>query len=259
MRQVLGSGAHGAVCLSDDLCAVKTIKCSDAFGVSVVAMREMRIMKRLGLHPHVVQLHRMTVRDDTLSVVMECYPLSLRQLVLAPLVPIACKRYARHLFLGLAYLQSLSVIHRDIKPDNLLLDTEDNLRIADFGLAREHLPGSNTRCYTHNMVTLWYRSRELFAGQNYAHDVDVWSAGCVVAEMVAGKPLFGCKDEASMVERHTSLLSAKEPKTPTPELLGALGRDEWANEAALFIAPLFAPPETRESAATSLAHVFLAL
>lgn len=84
---------------------------------------------------------------------------------------------------GLAYLHVHRVLHRDIKPQNLLIDREGHIKLADFGLSRcSSLP---TKAYTHEVITMWYRPPELLLGSKiYTDGVDIWSAGCVMAEMV---------------------------------------------------------------------------
>jgi serine/threonine protein kinase len=80
-------------------------------------------------------------------------------------------------------------LHRDLKPQNLLINKEGNLKLADFGLARAF--GVPLRTYTHEVVTLWYRAPEiLLGGRQYSTGVDMWSVGCIFAEMATRKPLF---------------------------------------------------------------------
>ena len=81
------------------------------------------------------------------------------------------------------------MLHRDLKPQNLLIDESRNLKLADFGLARAF--GIPLRAYTHEVVTLWYRAPEILMGsKHYSTAVDMWSIGCIFAEMVLKKPLF---------------------------------------------------------------------
>ena len=76
------------------------------------------------------------------------------------------------------------VLHRDLKPQNLLIDRRGYIKLADFGLARAF--GMPVRTYTHEVVTLWYRAPEILLGSKfYSTSVDVWSLGCVFAEMVS--------------------------------------------------------------------------
>eukprot|EP00882_Tetradesmus_deserticola_P018983 GHRQ01020422.1.p1 GENE.GHRQ01020422.1~~GHRQ01020422.1.p1 ORF type:complete len:196 (+),score=54.30 GHRQ01020422.1:883-1470(+) len=85
---------------------------------------------------------------------------------------------------------SCSILHRDLKPQNLLIDRQHNqLKLADFGLARAF--GIPVRAYTHEVVTLWYRSPEILLGaKTYSTPVDIWSIGCIFVEMINHRPLF---------------------------------------------------------------------
>jgi len=73
-------------------------------------------------------------------------------------------------------------MHRDLKPQNLLIDNKGVIKLADFGLARAF--GLPVKTYTHEVVTLWYRAPEILLGQKqYSTPVDIWSVGCIFAEM----------------------------------------------------------------------------
>ena len=93
------------------------------------------------------------------------------------------------LFFPQQYKNSHRVLHRDLKPQNLLIDRHGQLKLADFGLARAF--GIPVRTYTHEVVTLWYRAPEILLGaKHYSTPVDLWSIGCIFAEMVNRMPLF---------------------------------------------------------------------
>lgn len=92
--------------------------------------------------------------------------------------------YLQQLLEGITYCHSQRVLHRDLKPQNLLVDTEGHIKLADFGLARAF--GIPVRAYTHEVVTLWYRAPEILLGTKfYSTAVDVWSLACIYAEMVS--------------------------------------------------------------------------
>lgn len=99
------------------------------------------------------------------------------------------RKFMMQLCDGVKYCHSRRVLHRDLKPQNLLIDKEGNLKLADFGLARAF--GVPLRTYTHEVVTLWYRAPEiLLGGRQYSTGVDMWSVGCIFAEMCTRKALF---------------------------------------------------------------------
>eukprot|EP00766_Chilomastix_caulleryi_P006574 gnl/Chilomastix_caulleri/883.p1 GENE.gnl/Chilomastix_caulleri/883~~gnl/Chilomastix_caulleri/883.p1 ORF type:complete len:204 (+),score=42.62 gnl/Chilomastix_caulleri/883:305-916(+) len=106
-----------------------------------------------------------------------------------PLSPECVKSFSHHLTIGLHFCHSRRVLHRDLKPQNLLISSDGILKLADFGLARAF--GIPVRQYTHEVVTLWYRAPEVLLGaKQYSTPVDMWSVGCIIAEMAAGRPLF---------------------------------------------------------------------
>lgn len=103
--------------------------------------------------------------------------------------PEIVKKFMTQLCQGIRYCHAHRVLHRDLKPQNLLIDKDANLKLADFGLARAF--GVPLRTYTHEVVTLWYRAPEiLLGGRQYSTGVDMWSVGCIFAEMCTRKPLF---------------------------------------------------------------------
>ena len=104
--------------------------------------------------------------------------------------PRLAKKYLLQMLQGIAYCHSHRILHRDLKPQNLLIERSTNtLKLADFGLARAF--GIPVRQYTHEVITLWYRAPEILLGaKHYSTPVDLWSIGCIFAEMVNQKPLF---------------------------------------------------------------------
>ncbi|KAJ1767219.1 Cyclin-dependent kinase catalytic subunit, partial [Coemansia sp. RSA 2523] len=130
----------------------------------------------------------------------------------AGLSPAQVKSYMHQLVKGLAFCHSHRTLHRDLKPQNLLIDQSGMLKIADFGLGRAF--GVPLRVYTHEVVTLWYRSPEILMGsRHYSIGMDMWSVGCIFAEMVQRKPLFPGDSEIDEIFKIFRILG-----TPTEEI-----------------------------------------
>ena len=103
------------------------------------------------------------------------------------------KAYMLMILRGVLYLHDLGVMHRDIKPSNVLVSSSGVLKIGDFGLARriDTAHSVEEREYTHQIMTRWYRAPEiLYGARNYDEKVDIWSVGCIFAEMWNRCPLF---------------------------------------------------------------------
>jgi len=151
------------------------------------------------------------------------------------LEPAHTRWFLLQLIRGVAFCHASRVLHRDLKPQNLLVSADGILKIADFGLARTF--GIPVRSYTHEVVTLWYRAPDVLLGsRKYSTPVDIWSCGCIFAEMQTGRALFPGKDDSDQI-----LLIFKGLGTPTPETWP--GMVELPNYKADL--PPF-PPKSRE-------------
>ena len=121
----------------------------------------------------------------------------------------------RSLLRGLDYLHTeMNLAHRDIKGANILLSAEGKVQITDFGLARILNPKNLKANYTTRVVTLWYRAPELLLGfKNYSFAVDIWSMGCVFAELITGQVLFQAKEEAQALDLIFKICGTPSDKT----------------------------------------------
>jgi cyclin-dependent kinase len=123
------------------------------------------------------------------------------------------KSFLFQLLTGVTYCHHHRVLHRDLKPQNLLINREGDLKLADFGLARAF--GIPVRSYTHEVVTLWYRAPDVLLGsRKYSTPIDIWSIGCIFAEMVNGKPSFTGTSEETQLETIFRQLGSPEHSFP---------------------------------------------
>lgn len=137
----------------------------------------------------------------------------------------AVRALSRQLLRGLEHCHIRGVMHRDLKPQNILVSRDGELKIADFGLARAFVPP--IRPFTHEVVTLWYRAPEILLGaKTYALPVDMWSVGTIIAEMAAKRPLFPGDSEVDEIFKIFRILG-----TPTDaEWPGVSALQDWNNE-----------------------------
>jgi len=184
---------------TDNIVALKQLKLNAAKsdeGFPIASLREINILTRLD-HPHVVKLHEVVMGSSQhhIFMVFEYAEHELKTLLERHDFSVAeVKCLLRQLLEGVEYLHDSWVIHRDLKTSNVLLNNKGVLKVCDFGLARHY--GEPSRKYTKTVVTLWYRAPELLLGlRAYTTKVDIWSVGCILAEMFLKRPLFCGKAE----------------------------------------------------------------
>lgn len=199
LQEKLGEGTFGTVykaieISSGRIVALKRTKIEDfKEGISAVNLREICFLKSLR-HQNIVTLNSIVFNPKGLDLIFEFMVCDLRgyidQYTNNAIIPEQLvKKFLVHILTALHFCHSNRVIHRDLKPQNLLLDKQLNLKVADFGLARSfQFP---MRPYTPCVQTLWYRAPEvLFGTEAYSTAIDIWSVGCIFSEMLTKEPLF---------------------------------------------------------------------
>jgi len=196
---------------TNDIVALKKVRMdNEKEGFPITAIREIKILKKLR-HKNVIDLKEIVTSKATDSngmkgsiyLVFEYMDHDLTGLADRPgmkfsLPQIKC--YMQQLLRGLHYCHTNNILHRDIKGSNLLINNEGILKLADFGLARSYT-NENAHPLTNRVITLWYRPPELLLGtQQYGPSVDMWSAGCILAELLYGKPILPGKSEMEQLE-----------------------------------------------------------
>ncbi|KAL3866197.1 hypothetical protein ACJMK2_043519 [Sinanodonta woodiana] len=224
--QPVGHGGHGVVYAAvdsdcDKAVAIKKLAFADKRTCKYV-LREVRIMRRLQ-HDNIVTVYEVLGPDGysidrtssggpqhycdmtSIYLVQELLHTDLHQLIATQqLTDEHTKLFLYQILRGLKYIHSANILHRDLKPGNLLVNVEDLvLKIADFGLARVVDPDYVHKGFlTDGLGTCWYRSPELIISpRDYTKAVDIWSVGCIFGEMLVGKPLFPGAHEMDQIGR----------------------------------------------------------
>ncbi|XP_063136394.1 cyclin-dependent kinase 16 isoform X2 [Rattus norvegicus] len=192
----LGEGTYATVYkgkskLTDNLVALKEIRLEHEEGAPCTAIREVSLLKDLK-HANIVTLHDIIHTEKSLTLVFEYLDKDLKQYLddCGNVINMHnVKLFLFQLLRGLAYCHRQKVLHRDLKPQNLLINERGELKLADFGLARaKSIP---TKTYSNEVVTLWYRPPDILLGStDYSTQIDMWGVGCIFYEMATGRPLF---------------------------------------------------------------------
>jgi serine/threonine protein kinase len=209
VSEVLGSGAYGIVVAAVDSktgerVAIKKIeKAFEHATFTKRSLRELKVM-RLLVHENILGIKSIQLprsRDDfsDIYVVVELMETDLSSIIKSP-QPLSddhCKFFLYQLLRGLKFMHSAGILHRDLKPRNLLVNSNCDLKICDFGLARANLPGMSVRgvSMTDYVATRWYRAPEvLLTYRHYTEAMDVWSVGVILGELFIRRPLLPGND-----------------------------------------------------------------
>ncbi|RUO96169.1 serine/threonine-protein kinase pef1 [Jimgerdemannia flammicorona] len=222
----LGEGTYATVYkgknrMTGEIVALKEMHLDSEEGAPSTAIREISLMKELK-HPNIVRLHDVIHTENKLMLVFEYMDQDLKKYMDSAgrqnhgaLDPIVIKSFMYQLLKGIAYCHDNRVLHRDLKPQNLLINKRGELKLGDFGLARAF--GIPVNTFSNEVVTLWYRAPDVLLGsRSYSTSIDIWSAGCIMAEMYTGRPLFpGTTNEDQLLKIFRLMGTPTEATWPT--------------------------------------------
>ncbi|BCR94748.1 mitogen-activated protein kinase mpkC [Aspergillus luchuensis] len=276
--QPVGLGAFGLVCSAYDMITRQPVaikKMMKPFSNATLAKRtyrEVKLLKHLR-HENLIGLSDIFISPlEDVYLVTDLLGTDLNRLLTSkPLDGKFVQYFTYQLLRGLKYIHSAGVIHRDLKPSNILINENCDLKICDFGLARLQEPQM-----TGYVSTRYYRAPEIMlTWQKYGMQVDIWSAGCIVAEMLRGKPLFPGKDHIhqfylitdalgnppdEVIERictKAALNIVKSLPKRQPAPWATLFPDSDEDAIDLLAKMLIFDPDKRISAAKALEHPYL--
>ncbi|KAE9601102.1 putative protein-serine/threonine kinase CMGC-CDK-PITSLRE family [Lupinus albus] len=212
----IDEGTYGVVYRARDkktgeIVALKKVKMEkEREGFPLTSLREINILLSFH-HRSIVDVKEVVVGSslDSIFMVMEYMEHDLKGLmesIKQPFSQSEVKCLMIQLLEGVKYLHENWVLHRDLKTSNLLLNNRGELKICDFGLARQY--GSPLKPYTQLVVTLWYRAPELLLGEKqYSTAIDMWSLGCIMAELLSKEPIFNGRTEFDQLDKVSCLLT----------------------------------------------------
>ncbi|XP_037492173.1 mitogen-activated protein kinase 18 isoform X1 [Jatropha curcas] len=234
--EVIGKGSYGVVCAAIDTHTGEKVaikKIHDVFEHISDAIRILREVKLLRLlrHPDIVEIKRIMLPPSKrefkdIFVVFELMESDLHQVIKAndDLTREHHQFFLYQMLRALKYMHTANVYHRDLKPKNILANANCKLKVCDFGLARVAFSDTPTTVFwTDYVATRWYRAPELCGSffSKYTPAIDIWSIGCIFAEVLTGKPLFPGKSVVHQLDLITDLLG-----TPSPETISGVRNDK---------------------------------
>jgi len=193
----IGEGTCGHVSkgrnkLTGQIVALKRIKhISEEQGFPPNSLTEIQILRKIS-HPNLVKLIQLCREEMDIYLVFEYFEFDLFGILYHSKIPSISfdqvRSYSYQLLKGIEALHSKKIIHRDLKPANLLISKNNLLQITDFGLACEK---AENKKMTNQVITIWYRPPELLLGkETYGCEIDIWSVGCIIYEMITRNTLF---------------------------------------------------------------------
>ncbi|KAK6457445.1 kinase-like domain-containing protein [Scheffersomyces xylosifermentans] len=231
---------------SSDGSYVAIKKITNIFSKKILCKRSLRELKLLQFfrgHKNITCLYDLDIIPNPLTgefneiylyeELMEC---DMHQIIRSgqPLTDSHYQSFIYQVLCGLKYIHSADVLHRDLKPGNLLVNADCELKICDFGLARgfSENPEQNAGFMTEYVATRWYRAPEIMLSfTNYSKAIDMWSVGCILAELLGGKPIFRGKDYVDQLNQILLILGT--PREATLTKIGSIRAQNYVRSLPL--------------------------
>jgi len=223
--QKLGRGAYGIVWKAIDKKTREVValkKCFDAFQNATDAQRtfrEIMFLQELNGHENIVRLLNVLKADNDQDIYLVCdfMESDLHAVIRAGILEEIHKQYIIYQLLkSLRYMHSGQMLHRDIKPSNILLNSDCQVKVCDFGLARSIVQmhdNAQNPVLTDYVATRWYRAPEILLGStSYTKGVDLWSVGCILGELISGKPIFPGTSTMNQLDRIMEVTGRPSPE-----------------------------------------------
>ncbi|KAM3140511.1 Cyclin-dependent kinase-like 5 [Paramecium bursaria] len=279
IQGVVGEGAYGIVLKSKnketgEFVAIKKFKeTEDDEIVRKSIQREVKMLRMLK-HPNIIGLKEAFKKKGKIFLVFQFVDKNLLELLEEKrcLDQELIRKLIFQLFLAINCCHQQGIIHRDVKPENLLIDSENNLKLCDFGFARI----LNQEQLTDYVATRWYRSPELLLSNQYGKSVDIWAAGCIMGEMIDGQPLFPGENEMDQLyviqkiigpltqqqletfQKNPRYLGMKFPEISKQETIERRYQSKISSKGMEFLKlTLQMDPDSRPTAQEALEHPYL--
>lgn len=234
INEAVGQGAYGVVCSARDedsgeVVAIKKIESAfDDITFAKRTLRELKLLRHLR-HENLIDIKYVFMPGlksnfEDVYVISELMETDLASILKSP-QPLSeehCQFFIYQILRGLKFIHTAGVMHRDLKPRNLLVNSNCDLKICDYGLARLCWSRGDARPVTEYVCTRWYRAPEVLCSwADYDATIDMWSVGCIFAEMLRRKPLLPGKNTQHQLQLIISYLG-----TPEPEALARINNDK---------------------------------
>jgi serine/threonine protein kinase len=240
----IGQGAYGIVCSAKDTITGEPVAIKKIAGIieNVTdckrTLREMKLLRHFR-HENVIAIKDVYVpaadgpQFHDVYTVTELMDTDLHQIIASGqgLTDEHCQYFTYQILKALKHIHSANVLHRDLKPSNILVNGNCDLKICDFGLARVANPDEESHNLTAYVATRWYRAPEIIlTGRDYTNAVDMWSVGCILAEILLRRPLFPGRDHLHQLNLVTDVIG-----TPSPSDLENANNDRARKYIETFI------------------------